>query len=145
MRVVIVIAISIFFLFFLTTLFLFFLLVLFFFLMIRRPPRSTRTDTLLPYTTLFRSLSKARRSPSPTTAAGSSIPQCAVTGWPGQIGHTSPATLSHTVITISISGAPAVANSSQLFERRCSVGIPLDSSSAIAIGWTARLGRLPAE
>src|SRR3546814_13080029 len=31
-------------------------LMLFFFLMIRRPPRSTRTDTLFPYTTLFRSL-----------------------------------------------------------------------------------------
>src|SRR3546814_3436548 len=31
--------------------------------MIRRPPRSTRTDTLFPYTTLFRS----RRS-APTTA-----------------------------------------------------------------------------
>src|SRR3546814_18026353 len=30
-----------------------------FFLMIRRPPRSTRTDTLFPYTTLFRS--KARQ------------------------------------------------------------------------------------
>src|SRR3546814_16718802 len=29
---------------------------LFFFLMRRRPPRSTRTDTLFPYTTLFRSL-----------------------------------------------------------------------------------------
>src|SRR3546814_14261369 len=28
---------------------------IFFFLMIRRPPRSTRTDTLFPYTTLFRS------------------------------------------------------------------------------------------
>src|SRR3546814_17692806 len=28
----------------------------FFFLMIRRPPRSTRTDTLFPYTTLFRSM-----------------------------------------------------------------------------------------
>src|SRR3546814_110267 len=28
-----------------------------FFLMIRRPPRSTRTDTLFPYTTLFRSTS----------------------------------------------------------------------------------------
>src|SRR3546814_11675706 len=27
----------------------------YFFLMIRRPPRSTRTDTLFPYTTLFRS------------------------------------------------------------------------------------------
>src|SRR3546814_7516349 len=31
----------------------------FFFLMIRRPPRSTRTDTLFPYTTLFRSVSSA--------------------------------------------------------------------------------------
>src|SRR3546814_11691820 len=30
--------------------------VLFFVLMIRRPPRSTRTDTLFPYTTLFRSM-----------------------------------------------------------------------------------------
>src|SRR3546814_17993771 len=28
---------------------------MFFFLMIRRPPRSTLTDTLFPYTTLFRS------------------------------------------------------------------------------------------
>src|SRR3546814_18811267 len=28
----------------------------FLFLMIRRPPRSTRTDTLFPYTTLFRSV-----------------------------------------------------------------------------------------
>src|SRR3546814_1321686 len=32
----------------------------FFFLMIRRPPRSTRTDTLFPYTTLFRSISNSR-------------------------------------------------------------------------------------
>src|SRR3546814_7437802 len=30
--------------------------------MIRRPPRSTRTDTLLPYTTLFRSLSAVARA-----------------------------------------------------------------------------------
>src|SRR3546814_13544664 len=48
---------------------------LIFFLMIRRPPRSTRTDTLFPYTTLFRSAassmasptSKARDSRSPST------------------------------------------------------------------------------
>src|SRR3546814_10099059 len=33
----------------------------FFFLMIRRPPRSTRTDTLFPYTTLFRSLQRLER------------------------------------------------------------------------------------
>src|SRR3546814_6525875 len=32
----------------------------FFFLMIRRPPISTRTDTLFPYTTLFRSAQIAR-------------------------------------------------------------------------------------
>src|SRR3546814_20815144 len=35
-------------------------LLAFFFLMIRRPPRSTRTDTLFPYTTLFRSGSSFR-------------------------------------------------------------------------------------
>src|SRR3546814_15009344 len=33
----------------------------FFFLMIRRPPRSTRTDTLFPYTTLVRSLRRPQR------------------------------------------------------------------------------------
>src|SRR3546814_12103765 len=31
--------------------------------MIRRPPRSTRTDTLFPYTTLFRSLAQCRLIP----------------------------------------------------------------------------------
>src|SRR3546814_9781862 len=36
----------------------------FFFLMIRRPPRSTRTDTLFPYTTRFRSSRGRRRSGS---------------------------------------------------------------------------------
>src|SRR3546814_5855001 len=40
-----------------------FLLSLFFFLMIRRPPRSTRTDTLFPYTTLFRSKPHAAARP----------------------------------------------------------------------------------
>src|SRR3546814_1824574 len=48
----------------------------FFFLMIRRPPRSTRTDTLFPYTTLFRSYRVRRdraqpacRQPGPDHAA----------------------------------------------------------------------------
>src|SRR3546814_12471571 len=39
---------------------------IFFFLMIRRPPRATRTNTLFPYTTLFRShqvLPEGRRAP----------------------------------------------------------------------------------
>src|SRR3546814_1849285 len=38
---------------------------LFFFLMIRRPPRSTRTDTLFPYTTLFRSFQQEHGSERP--------------------------------------------------------------------------------
>src|SRR3546814_17217660 len=33
--------------------------------MIRRPPRSTRTDTLFPYTTLFRSFRQRAHKPSP--------------------------------------------------------------------------------
>src|SRR3546814_12170028 len=59
-----------------------------FFLMIRRPPRSTRTDTLFPYTTLFRS---ARlRVPWTTCGCGESGPPALVnaggvalrtTGW----------------------------------------------------------------
>src|SRR3546814_2395791 len=32
-----------------------------FILMVRRPPRSTRTDTLFPYTTLFRSILQRRK------------------------------------------------------------------------------------
>src|SRR3546814_19199446 len=40
---------------------------MFFFLMIRRPPRSTRTDTLFPYTTLFRSDAAVRGAPAPLT------------------------------------------------------------------------------
>src|SRR3546814_3613029 len=35
--------------------------------MIRRPPRSTRTDTLFPYTTLFRSLASAGLPDEPKT------------------------------------------------------------------------------
>src|SRR3546814_19353921 len=40
-----------------------------FFLMIRRPPRSTRTDTLFPYTTLFRSSTLSYFSTADSIAA----------------------------------------------------------------------------
>src|SRR3546814_20747662 len=44
---------------------------IFFFLMIRRPPRSTLTDTLFPYTTLFRSeLRRLRRRDRQGEAGG---------------------------------------------------------------------------
>src|SRR3546814_1219841 len=49
--------------------------VLFFFLMIRRPPRSTRTDTLFPYTTLFRSVEDARLGIAPRSAVRRRAPR----------------------------------------------------------------------
>src|SRR3546814_5548066 len=43
--------------------------------MIRRPPRSTRTDTLFPYTTLFRSSGSAKGSwPSTSNVGDPAIP-----------------------------------------------------------------------
>src|SRR3546814_16222970 len=41
----------------------------FFFLILRRPPRSTRTDTRFPYTTLFRSYKKIKSIQAPTLVA----------------------------------------------------------------------------
>src|SRR3546814_7585367 len=45
----------------------------FFFLMLRRPPRSTRTDTLFPYTTLFRSPLRHLHREMDVTALGPAI------------------------------------------------------------------------
>src|SRR3546814_17540055 len=46
--------------------------------MIRRPPRSTRTDTLFPYTTLFRSRPKAGQSaPSDPSSNRAAAPDAA--------------------------------------------------------------------
>src|SRR3546814_10806487 len=48
---------------------------LFFFLMLRRPPRSTRTGTLFPYTTLFRSPTPATpKKNRPASQRGSLFP-----------------------------------------------------------------------
>src|SRR3546814_8090782 len=46
--------------------------------MIRRPPRSTRTDTLFPYTTLFRSRHALKSNPSDAVASCKSIETSAV-------------------------------------------------------------------
>src|SRR3546814_19746534 len=42
--------------------------------MIRRPPRSTRTDTLYPYTTLFRSARQGNVRPAPPVGRGAKRP-----------------------------------------------------------------------
>src|SRR3546814_2256553 len=52
---------------------------MFFFLMIRRPPRSTRTDTLFPYTTLFRSPHPSGSHQS-EEGRGESVRRCALAG-----------------------------------------------------------------
>src|SRR3546814_10493157 len=53
-----------------------FYLYVFFFLMIRRPPRSTRTDTLFPYTTLFRSPGYADSRPWMACGGSSGMDAC---------------------------------------------------------------------
>jgi hypothetical protein len=83
-------------------------------------------------------------SSAPSTAAGSSTPQCALTGWPGQTGHTSPAALSQTVNTKSSAGAPGAANSSQFLLRSPSVGSRFFCSSSMAYELTRPAGWLPA-
>src|SRR3546814_127220 len=50
-------------------------IIIFIFLMIRRPPRSTRTDSLFPYTTLFRSLLQQVQVP---VAGGGYVPLSSV-------------------------------------------------------------------
>src|SRR3546814_2705349 len=55
--------------------------VIFFFLMIRRPPRSTRTDTLFPYTTLFRSACRQHHPGSRVMAPMTALERTIVSRW----------------------------------------------------------------
>src|SRR3546814_15057610 len=48
--------------------------------MIRRPPRSTRTDTLFPYTTLFRSIGAKQRASGGRCDVASHLPQAPTGG-----------------------------------------------------------------
>src|SRR3546814_19905838 len=57
----------------------FFCCCFFFFLMIRRPPRSTRTDTLFPYTTLFRSAEKSCASSGFSSVVGTRFRPASIT------------------------------------------------------------------
>src|SRR3546814_8162274 len=83
----------------------------FFFLMIRRPPRSTRTDTRFPYTTLFRSAvamlaSDGRNMVSETTDSaltrisvrrhGGVLAEESMGGHPGRQAQKSPRSEEHT-------------------------------------------------
>src|SRR3546814_16768205 len=54
---------------------------LFFFLMIRLPPRSTRTDTLFPYTTLFRSVTGMTKALAQELASRGVTVNCVAPGF----------------------------------------------------------------
>src|SRR3546814_19543868 len=54
--------------------------IIFLVLMIRRPPRSTRTATRFPYTTLFRTLSAARRMKGASASAPLTLRRSAAGG-----------------------------------------------------------------
>src|SRR3546814_3720576 len=66
-----------------------YLCVLFFCLMIRRPPRSTRTDTLFPYTTLFRSYHVRVLKWSGRVTTARLLPTCQLTFYARSEEHTS--------------------------------------------------------
>src|SRR3546814_18365434 len=57
----------------------------FFFLMIRRPPRATRTDTLFPYTTLFRSVDIIPRFRDPRHRTVPDAARSSVVGRQGKV------------------------------------------------------------
>src|SRR3546814_19517999 len=58
-------------------------LFVFFFLMLRRPPRSTRTDTLFPYTTLFRPPRRWRATSSSEQEGDENHPLSGKAAWTG--------------------------------------------------------------
>src|SRR3546814_19017863 len=86
---------------------------LFFLLMIRRPPRSTRTDTLFPYTTLFRSVQPgrlARERAGQLEVVG--IEDAGGNRPPGPAGHPGHADLGHRVVSCRSTASSSVLPSS---------------------------------
>src|SRR3546814_8216278 len=87
---------------------------MFFLLMVSQPPRSTRTDTLLPYTTLFRSDGLTAQSPA---AKRSEIPRGG--DW----------------VCVGALGAPREGRGYLIRPRRRRAGSRFISSGAIAANW----------
>src|SRR3546814_11771427 len=103
---------------------------MFFFLMIRRPPRSTRTDTLFPYTTLFRSHLHERMAPPKHRQRARRV------AGPAQDGITQPHLCRH-VVRIERQRAPA-----------CPLGIgvaPYPHVIGRLVGYKARIARVVTE
>src|SRR3546814_13830088 len=116
--------------------------------MIRRPPRSTRTDTLFPYTTLFRSIGLDR------PGIGSSTPHLygCIADWVGDLEVLADTLGVETMSVVGLSGGGpyALAAGADLPDRVKSVGVPGGVAPTIgqvgANGGTVQLlvGRAPA-
>src|SRR3546814_14226355 len=104
---------------------------LFFFLMIRRPPRSTRTDTPFPYTTLFRS---CRAPPSQISDLGAAMMSL-------QEYRTKSASLADFLPWVALVGPGVVLNKDGSFQRTARFrGPDLDSATpAELVAVTSRL------
>src|SRR3546814_4952663 len=117
--------------------------------MIRRPPRSTRTDTLFPYTTLFRSprrrrklLSKRLSSRARSAKLRSMISPFAAPTWRDRLPqgvrpYLEPAPLAALFLGIS-SGFPFAMLAATLTNRLSEAGVDKKSISAFAL---AQIGR----
>src|SRR3546814_12081227 len=96
-----------------------FVLLSFFCFMIRRPPRSTRTDTLFPYTTLFRSFetSHATTHDDPVYEIDGVTHYC-VANMPGAVARTSTFALNNAtlpfVLKLANKGAEAAMKANQI-------------------------------
>jgi hypothetical protein len=80
----------------------------------------------------------------PLTAAGSSTPQCAVSGFPSDTGQTTQDAFSHTVITKSIFGDIGLEKYVQNLDFANEVSIPFCNKTPIAKGLGASVGFKPA-
>src|SRR3546814_36448 len=101
--------------------------------MIRRPPRSTRTDTLFPYTTLFRSPAAPRPEPPPRPV---SPPREAVDG----TGEGSPDMVDRVVEALG----PTPVTVDELV-RRCQLSAASVSSALLELELSGRLERHPGQ
>src|SRR3546814_6634597 len=119
-------------------------LLYFFFLMIRRPPRSTRTDTLVPYTTLFRAPERStQKMPFSTRLSSTRGTPRGLLGSSGSITHHSKSVRSYRLMPTlnqmqALQGRAIVAelaqisNARPMISRRTAAGYGLGLAAAAA-------------
>src|SRR3546814_14851197 len=111
-------------------------LVFFFFLIIRRPPRSTRTDTPFPYTTLFRSAAVSDEPVNDSTS-----PAASASSRPADAPHTRLSAPSGSTLAASTSATISWASQAVAVAGLTTIGTP-DSSAGAAFSHSPQDGNL---